>query len=60
VSSLHAYFGSGSQLVPLGLALEGSNWYAVYTISRHEKRVAAQFEEKGVCTFLPLLRQIHK
>src|ERR1700688_3328762 len=29
-------------------------------MSRHEKRVAAQFEEKCVCTFLPLLRQIHK
>jgi transcription antitermination factor NusG len=27
---------------------------------RHEKRVAAQFEEKRVCTFLPLLHQIHK
>jgi transcription antitermination factor NusG len=39
---------------------EESNWYAVHTMSRHEKRVAAQFEEKRVCTFLPLLRQIHK
>jgi transcription antitermination factor NusG len=29
-------------------------------MARHEKRVAAQFEEKRVCTFLPLLRQIHQ
>ena len=29
-------------------------------MARHEKRVAAQFEEKRVCTFLPLLRQIHR
>jgi transcription antitermination factor NusG len=29
-------------------------------MARHEKRVAAQFEEKRVCTFLPLLGQIHK
>ena len=29
-------------------------------MARHEKRVAAQFEEKRVVTFLPLLRQIHK
>jgi len=36
------------------------NWYAVHTMARHEKRVAAQFEEKHVCTFLPLLGQIHK
>jgi transcription antitermination factor NusG len=26
-------------------------------MSRHEKRVAAQFEQKRICTFLPLLRQ---
>ena len=48
------------QVPPLNYALEESNWYAVHTMSRHEKRVAAQFEEKRVCTFLPLLRQIHK
>jgi transcription antitermination factor NusG len=29
-------------------------------MARHEKRVTAHFEEKGVCTFLPLLGQIHK
>jgi len=29
-------------------------------MARHEKRVAAQFEEKRVCTFLPLLRQVHR
>ena len=29
-------------------------------MARHEKRVAAQFEEKRVCTFVPLLRQVHR
>jgi len=29
-------------------------------MARHEKRVAAQFEEKRICTFLPLLQQIHR
>jgi transcription antitermination factor NusG len=29
-------------------------------MARHEKRVAAQFEEKHVCTFLPLLCQVHR
>src|SRR5579862_237608 len=36
------------------------NWYAVHTMARHEKRVAGQFEEKRVKTFLPLLQQVHK
>jgi transcription antitermination factor NusG len=45
---------------PLDFAQQESNWYAVHTKARHEKQVAAQFEEKRVCTFLPLLRQIHR
>jgi len=49
-----------SQLPPWGFAQEQSNWYAVHTVARHEKRVAAQFEEKRVSTFLPLLRQVHR
>jgi transcription antitermination factor NusG len=54
------YLEPTSQLPPLGSAPEESSWYAVHTMARHEKRVAAQFEEKRVCTFLPLLRQIHR
>lgn len=50
---------STSQLPPLGFPQEETNWYAVHTMARHEKRVAAQFEEQGVCTFLPLLNQVH-
>ena len=47
-------------LFPLfGLEPEESSWYAVHTRARHEKRIAAQFEEKRVCTFLPVLPQIH-
>ena len=49
-----------AQVHRAGLAPEEPNWYAVHTMARHEKRVAAQFEEKRVCTFLPLLRQINK
>ena len=51
---------STSKFPPLGCAPEESNWYAVHTMARHEKRIAAQFEEKRVCTFLPLLQQIRK
>jgi transcription antitermination factor NusG len=44
----------------LGLEPEESSWYAVHTRARHEKRIAAQFDEKRVYTFLPVLRQIHR
>jgi transcriptional antiterminator NusG len=48
-------------LFPLiGLKPEESNWYAVHTKARHERRVVTQFEEKRLCTFLPILRQIHR
>jgi transcription antitermination factor NusG len=51
---------STSQFPPLEITQRQPSWYAVHTIARHEKRVAAQFEEKRVCTFLPLLCQIHR
>ena len=54
------HFESTSQLLPLGVVPEESNWYAVHTMARHEKRVVAQCEEKRVRTFLPLLGKIHK
>ena len=58
--SLQIHFDSIAQIPPLNSAPEESSWYAVHTKPRHEKRVAAQFEEKRVCTFLPLLRRIHR
>jgi transcription antitermination factor NusG len=58
--SSHIRLESTSQLSPRGFPREESNWYAVHTVARHEKRVAALFEEKRVCTFLPLLHQIHR
>jgi transcription antitermination factor NusG len=60
VSSSQILFESTSQIPPLNCAPEESNWYAVQTMARHEKRVAAQFVEKRVCTFLPLLGQINR
>jgi transcription antitermination factor NusG len=60
MSSSQIYLQSTSQLPLLDFAPEESNWYAVHTLARHEKRVAAQLEEKRVCTFLPLLHQIHR
>jgi transcriptional antiterminator NusG len=60
VSDLQIQLGAISQLPSLGLASGELNWYAVHTKARHEKRVAAQFEEKRVYTFLPLLNQVHR
>jgi transcription antitermination factor NusG len=60
VSDLQIQLGAISQLPSWGLASGELNWYAVHTKARHEKRVASQFEEKRVCTFLPILNQVHK
>jgi len=35
-------------------------WYAGYTASRHEKRVAEHFAQRGVEHFLPLYQTIHR
>jgi transcription termination/antitermination protein NusG len=60
VSSLHVHYESIREFPPLNCAPEESNWYAVHTMSRHEKRIAGQFEEKHVRTFLPLLREVRR
>lgn len=38
---------------------ESRQWFAVHTRSRCEKKVAAQFEEKQIDSFLPTLREVH-
>ncbi len=60
MSSTHIHLESVRRLPSLNCSPEEMNWYAVHTMARHEKRVAGQFEEKRVQTFLPLLEQIHK
>jgi transcription antitermination factor NusG len=60
VSGLQKHFQSTSVNPPIGFSPEDSNWYAVHTMARHEKRVATQFLEKEVLTFLPLLQQVHR
>lgn len=36
------------------------NWIAVYTKPRHEKVVRDQLEQRGIATYLPLVRQKRK
>ena len=35
-------------------------WYAVQTRGRHEKKVAGKLHEKGIETFLPAMREVHR
>src|ERR1700722_15827603 len=60
MSGLQNNIGSTPAIYLEGIEKEESKWYAVLTVARHEKRVAANFLEKGIFTFLPLLRQIHR
>jgi transcription antitermination factor NusG len=46
-------------LLPPSSAREYS-WYAIQTRVRFEKKVAAQLEGKGIDTFLPLIKQVHR
>jgi len=36
-----------------------ASWFAVYTSSRHEKRVAKHLSERGIESFLPLYQKEH-
>lgn len=50
---------SSTPLAPLACD-QPSNWYAVYTCARHEKRVKQQLELRQVHCALPLYRAVHR
>jgi transcription antitermination factor NusG len=37
-----------------------SHWYAVYTCANHEKRIAAQFDDRSIENFLPLYETVRR
>ena len=39
---------------------EPACWYAIQTRCRFEKKVATQLQNKGIATYLPLVKQIHR
>ena len=41
-------------------ASPATNWYALYTCPRHEKRVAEQIERRNISCFLPVYRSIRR
>lgn len=42
------------------LAAEDYSWYAIQTRVRFEKKVAIQLQAKGIETFLPFIKQVHR
>jgi transcription antitermination factor NusG len=45
---------------PLPAGPQASNWYALYTVPRHEKRVVDQIKKHDITCFLPLYRSIRR
>jgi transcription antitermination factor NusG len=60
VSNLQAYIESVAPVIPLGRASAESNWFAIHTMARHEKRIAQHLDESRIFTFLPLVQQIRQ
>ena len=58
--------GAQQQIVAVSRAIaisgmcDASRWYAVQTRGRHEKKVANKLSEKGIITYLPALREVHR
>jgi transcription antitermination factor NusG len=60
VPGLQTHAESNAVIPAPGSAGQEYHWYAIHTVSRHEKRVAQQLQESGVLTFLPLMQQIRQ
>ena len=60
MSSPQIHIESISQFPPSSFAHEESNRFAVHTIAWDKKLVSEKFEEKPVCSFLPVLGEIHQ
>jgi transcription antitermination factor NusG len=52
----------GISTVPISTdaAVAEAKWFAIQTRARHEKKVDAQLQEKGVVSFLPLSSEMHQ
>lgn len=42
------------------LEIDQLRWYAVYTSSRHEKRIKEQLDSRSIESFLPLCEAVHR
>ncbi len=43
----------------LPVAGETAEWFAIHIRARHEKKVAAELQQRGITSFLPLLAKVH-
>ena len=43
-----------------GAGVDVENWFALQTRARHEKVVGQRLSDKGITTFLPLVRQVRR
>jgi len=39
---------------------DAPRWYAIHTRAKHERRVAAELQERGIETFVPVSREVHR
>ena len=46
--------------LPEALAASRPLWYAIQTRARHEKRIGAELQEKGITAFVPTMREAHR
>jgi transcription antitermination factor NusG len=55
-----ATWQSGNSIPTSATAVEAESWYALHTRPRHEKLVVQRLTERGVQTFLPLVKETHR
>lgn len=49
-----------TQFYPAPVPSPTGYWYALQTRSRHERVAAQDLQNRGVCTFLPMLEEVHR
>jgi transcriptional antiterminator NusG len=60
VSNLYQVPDASSDLTRSWAASDDKSWFAIQTRPRHEKRVTAGLQEKGIKVFLPLVSENHR
>jgi transcription antitermination factor NusG len=53
-------FPESPSLLAVGAGADVESWFALQTRARHEKVVVQRLSDKGVTTFLPLVRGVHR
>jgi len=53
-------FGESPAVLPVVAGPEAEEWFALLTRARHEKVVVQRLQDKGVTTFLPLVKEVRR